>query len=112
MANNNGTNVTAPIRPFSTADEFPTAFAKEVGAGFKIVATVAEMETIPELRLRDVDGSLQSTIIWVIAENKFYKPVDNTASIIFEETVFGLQGKKPNQPIHGETLISIMMVVI
>ena len=32
MANNNGTNVTAPIRPFSTEDEFPAAFAKEIGA--------------------------------------------------------------------------------
>ena len=102
MANNNGTNVTAPIRPFSDADEFPTAFAKEIGGGFRVVATVAEMEAIPELRLRDVDGTLQSTIIWVVAENKFYKPVDNTTSISFEEAVFGLQG------ITGEQIVSLL----
>ena len=102
MANNNGTNVTAPIRPFSTEDEFPTAFAKEIGAGFRIVATIAEMEAIPELRLRDVDGTLQSTIIWVVAENKFYKPVDNTTGITFEEAVFGLQG------ITGEQIVSLL----
>ena len=102
MANNNGTNVIAPIRPFSTEDKFPTAYIEEIGAGLKIVATYAEMSTIPLLRLQDILGTTNKTIIYVIEEGKFYKPTINVNSVSFEETSFGENG------ITGEQVVALL----
>lgn len=51
MANNTGTLVTAPIRPFASSDVFPSAIANELAGGHYQVATRAERDLIPAPRL-------------------------------------------------------------
>lgn len=43
MANINGTNLAAPIVPFTTNDTFPTHYAKYGKGGYRTVATITEM---------------------------------------------------------------------
>lgn len=50
MANISGTNVSAPIRPFSTDDTYATAVANEIQGGLHIADTKANMFKIPKAR--------------------------------------------------------------
>jgi hypothetical protein len=53
MANNIGTLVGAPIRPFAPESVFASAFADELQGGFHIVATDASRNTMPAWYLED-----------------------------------------------------------
>lgn len=65
--NQNGTLVTAPIRPFAVQDTFPTAWANEVRGGPFTYSTLSELSNIPTSRL--VVGSIG----YVSSENKYYR---------------------------------------
>ena len=51
MADINGTNVVAPVVPFTTDDSYPTHMAKYGKGGWRSVQTKAELATIPSQRL-------------------------------------------------------------
>ena len=53
MANNNGTLVVAPIRPYSDLDAFPSAYANEIKGGLHTVANDAALSALPEGRRED-----------------------------------------------------------
>ncbi len=65
--NQNGTLVTAPIRPFAVQDTFPTAWANEIRGGPFTYSTISELSNIPTSRL--VVGSIG----YVSGENKYYR---------------------------------------
>lgn len=67
MMENIGTLITAPIRPASDLDHFPTALANEIKGGRHTAATLAERDTIPSDRL---EVGMQC---WVEAEQKTYR---------------------------------------
>ena len=66
MSNILGTNVSSPIVPFTTDDEFPTHDAKYGKGGFRAVATAADLDTITTYR-RD-----PGMFVYVIATEKLY----------------------------------------
>jgi hypothetical protein len=45
-----GTNVAAPVRPFDSADTFPSAIAEEIKGGWHAVASTTERDAIPAAR--------------------------------------------------------------
>lgn len=47
MANNSGTLLIAPVRPTSTADTFPSAYANELLGGWHEVAQLADRDALP-----------------------------------------------------------------
>jgi hypothetical protein len=61
-----GTNVSSPIVPFTTADEFPTHDAKYGKGGFRAVATIDERDAITTYR-KD-----PGMFVYVIATEKLY----------------------------------------
>jgi hypothetical protein len=61
-----GTNVSSPIVPFTTADEFPTHDAKYGKGGFRAVATIEERDAITTYR-KD-----PGMFVYVIATEKLY----------------------------------------
>nr|DAE82500.1 MAG TPA: hypothetical protein [Caudoviricetes sp.] len=67
MANISGTNVAAPIRPFSTDDKFATAVANEIKGGLHCVDTKTTLHAIPASR-REL-GMLG----YVAADKRFYE---------------------------------------
>ena len=67
MANNTGTLVTSPIRPFSQDDTFPSAYSNELLGGYKTVATIVERDAIPS------DRKTVGFLVYVTSENKIYK---------------------------------------
>ena len=67
MANISGTNVAAPIRPFSTEDSFPTALSNEIQGGLHSTDTKANMFKIPAAR-RDL-----GMLVYVDADKRFYQ---------------------------------------
>lgn len=71
MANISGTNVAAPVRPFSDEDKFPVAFANEIKGGAHTVDTVADMYAIPKDR-RD-----KGMICSIKGTGKTYKLINN-----------------------------------
>ena len=66
MSNILGTNVSSPIVPFTTDDEFPTHDAKYGKGGFRAVATISERDAITTYR-RD-----PGMFVYVIATEKLY----------------------------------------
>lgn len=77
--NSDGTLVSAPIRPKSVNDTFPTAFANEVRGGPFSVASVSAMSNIPVSRL--VPGSL----VYITGDSSFrlYDTSSNWTSTLF-----------------------------
>ncbi len=61
-----GTNVSSPIVPFTSDDEFPTHDAKYGKGGFRAVATTAERDAITTYR-KD-----PGMFVYVIEEQKLY----------------------------------------
>jgi hypothetical protein len=49
-SNNTGTLVTAPIRPHSNRDQYPTAYANEIKGGHHTVSTLEHRNSIPHER--------------------------------------------------------------
>ena len=67
MANISGTNVAAPIRPFSTDDTFATAVANEIKGGLHSVDTKTALHAIPASR-REL-----GMMVYVTADKKYYE---------------------------------------
>ncbi len=67
-----GTNISSPIVPFTTDDEFPTHDAKYGKGGFRAVATIAERDAITDYR-KD-----PGMFVYVIATEKLYVYKNNT----------------------------------
>ena len=61
-----GTNVSSPIVPFTTSDEFPTHDAKYGKGGFRAVATISDRDAITTYR-KD-----PGMFVYVIATDKLY----------------------------------------
>lgn len=50
MANNTGTLILSPVRPYSDLDQFPVALSREIKGGHHTRATLAERDSIyPDL---------------------------------------------------------------
>lgn len=66
MANIQGTNVAAPVVPFTTEDIYATHDAKYGKGGYRSVQTYADLATITENRLEE------GMAVYVIADNQMY----------------------------------------
>lgn len=67
MANNTGTLVTATVRPFSDADNFPVAYGNELLGSYKTVADITARNAIPTERREEGNK------VYVISEEITYK---------------------------------------
>jgi hypothetical protein len=86
MANNKGTLITSPIRPFSSGDTYATAYADEIKGGYHSVSGITERDAIPSFRRSE--GMLCN----VISENKVYKLVGGTGNTEWQEFTSGGDG--------------------
>lgn len=66
MSNIAGTNVSSPIVPFTTDDQFPTHDAKYGKGGFRSVATTAERDAIT------TDRKEPGMFVYVVENEKLY----------------------------------------
>ena len=57
-----GTNLSAPIVPFTDHDEFPTHYAKYGKGGYRTVQNIEERDSIPSERLEE------GMLVWVIVD--------------------------------------------
>ena len=62
-----GTNVAAGLVPFTTADKYPTHYAKYGKGGYRSVSNISERNAIPEGRREE------GMLAWVISESKLYQ---------------------------------------
>lgn len=62
-----GTNVAAPLVPFTAADTYATHYAKYGKGGYRSVSNISERNAIPEARREE------GMLAWVISENKLYQ---------------------------------------
>lgn len=67
MANNQGTLITSPVRPFSDQDNFPSAYANELLGGNKIALDLTSRNNIP------LERRAEGERCFVISENKTYR---------------------------------------
>jgi hypothetical protein len=84
MANNTGTLITAPIRPYTGSDTFPSAYANELLGGYHIAADTTARNAIP------ADRRIVGTLCYVTEENKTYilnGGIDNTNWAAFDAVV-------------------------
>jgi hypothetical protein len=118
MANNLGTIITAPIRPVSDLDKFPSAYANELLGGFKIVASITERNAIPTERR--TEGSLAYVIAdkvtyqlqggladanWAEYKSATYDPfIENKGNVPSMEA--GLEANRPAFGVPGRIYIS------
>ena len=63
----NGTLIINTIRPYDTADEYPSAMANEVKGGHYQVQNLTDMTSIPAARRQE------GMLCWVVAESKMYR---------------------------------------
>lgn len=70
MADIQGTNVAAAVAPFSTADKFPTHYAKYGHGGWREVATYSELADISSERREEGMG------VFVVDEQALYVLID------------------------------------
>ena len=77
-----GTNVIAPVVPFSSGDEYPSHLALYGRGGYRTVATVADRDAIPLLR-REV-----GMLVYVAATGLIYRmESDNTTWTALEQSI-------------------------
>lgn len=77
-----GTNVIAPIVPFSTEDGYPSHLALYGRGGYRTVPTVADRDAIPLLR-REV-----GMLVYVAATGLIYRmESDNTTWTALEQSI-------------------------
>ena len=90
-----GTNVSAPIVPFTDEDPkyFPTHFAKYGNGGYRSVSCIAERNAIPD-PLRE-----EGMLVWVISESKLYR----LRGRYWVEFSFGGGSTPTDNPDEGET---------
>ena len=87
MTNIAGTNVTAPIVPYSETDRYPTHDANYGKGGYRAVANIAARQDIPYAR-REVGMIVRTTdtnINWILKVNT----VDTAQAVWVEETLDG-----------------------
>ena len=74
-----GTNVAAPLVPFTAADTYATHHAKYGKGGYRSVSNISERNGIPELRREE------GMLVWVISEEKLYQ-LRNGYWVLFSDT--------------------------
>lgn len=67
MSSIKGTNVMAPVVPFSTTDPYPSHEARYGKGGYRSVETTAERDGIPVLRRE------AGMLVWVISTQKAWR---------------------------------------
>lgn len=67
MSNLSGTNLSAPIVPFTTDDNYATHYAEYGKGGWHSVATIADRDTIPSQRKET------GMVVFVQSENTPYR---------------------------------------
>lgn len=72
MANINGTNLAAPIVPFTDADVYPTHYAQYGHGGLRTVGTNANRDAIP-MELRE-----NGMLVFVDDNGKYYKWINGS----------------------------------
>lgn len=73
MAEIKGTNITAPIAPFTTDDIYPTHYAEYGKGGYRTLETKSDLDNIPEARLEI------GMLVYVKEDSKIYQlQSDNT----------------------------------
>jgi hypothetical protein len=66
VSNNVGTLITAPVRPQSSADTYPTAYATDLLGGHQQFALLAERDAIPAERRQE------GMTVWVVETATLY----------------------------------------
>lgn len=68
MANIAGTNVTAPIVPYSEIDQYPTHDAKYGKGGYRTVADKTARDQIPDARLElgMAVRTIDDNVVWIL----------------------------------------------
>lgn len=74
MANLKGTNIASPVRPFTDADAYPTAYANELLGGHYSLATLVARNSIPMAR------RLVGMTCYVSATDKIYRLINNPST--------------------------------
>lgn len=86
MANINGTNLAAPIVPFTTNDTFPTHYAKYGKGGYRTVATITERDGIfTALREEGME-------VYVVETSKKYALVGGISNTNWVERISNVAG--------------------
>lgn len=94
MANNTGTLVIAPIRPYSDTDIFPSAYANELKGGFQTVLNYTDLSGISSERL------MEGMVVNVTNEDKMYRLSGSTwVQILFS----GYDDTELRTELSGET---------
>lgn len=70
VTNISGTNVAAPIAPFTSADNYPTHYAQYGKGGFRTVDTYGDLNKIPEPRLEE------GMLVYVIEDKHAYQWIE------------------------------------
>ena len=82
MSQNNGVLITAPIRPFDSADTYPTFYANEGKGGLHQYSTLTELNQVSSLRLS------VGMLAYVESENNYFK----WNGVVWESFSFGDTG--------------------
>lgn len=77
MSDLKGTNIAAPVVPFTSEDKYPTAYNEHIKGGFKYFNSVEERDSFPVERLAD-----GKTICYVDETDTWYKFKNNQWSAI------------------------------
>ena len=86
MANINGTNLAAPVVPFTTDDTFPTHYAKYGKGGYRTVATITERDGIfTALREEGME-------VYVVETSKKYALVGGISNTNWVERISNVAG--------------------
>jgi len=108
MANNIGTLVIAPIRPWNTEDIYPTAYANEIKGGFHSVTGYTDLNLIPSERLE------QGMVVNVIEEDKMYKLSGSTwVEIVFydDSGITSALSTEVSNRISGDTSLETALSI-
>ena len=90
MSKIKGTNIAAPIVPYSTIDSYPTHYAKYGKGGYMSLATLAERDSIPEERLEE------GMLVFVLEDGQSYQYLNG-------EWVSAKVGKEDSLRFEGST---------
>jgi hypothetical protein len=107
MANNQGTLIISPIRPYSSGDTYATAFSSEIKGGHHSVSGITERDNIPEFR-REI-GMLCTTY----TTNTTYQlqnGTGNTDWVVFSSGGGGSVSGITISETGGETLTGITQI--
>ena len=97
MANISGTNLVAPVVPFTTDDKYPTHYAKYGHGGWRTVNTLNDLNNIPS-QLRE-----EGMAVYCIEDKKTYIYVNSS----WKELSFGGDSYTPCTKITYDELVSL-----